>query len=60
MKTLATILYLSGWFAIGLALRYRIRKNRRRYRMRRADRSLSAWIRNDGRWHEFEDDYYDR
>ena len=49
---LAVTILASGWLAIGLALRWRIRQNRKRYRFNRTNRTTRAWVRNGGRWFE--------
>jgi hypothetical protein len=49
------LLYLAISVPFSIAVGYRIRQNRRRYRIRRAHGSLRAWVQNRGRWHDFDE-----
>lgn len=43
------------WVLCTVAMCFRIRQNRKRYRIRRANRTMRSWIHNRGIWHDFED-----
>jgi hypothetical protein len=48
------LIIFCAWLAVGAAMHYRIRQNRRRYRMERAHRSVNAWLKGNGGWFEEE------
>lgn len=49
---IAGMIFAAGWLAIGCALAWRIRDNRRRYRLQLSNRTLRAWVNNRGKWFE--------
>lgn len=40
------------WVLVTLLVSIRIRQNRKRYRIGRANRSMRAWVNNGGKWYQ--------